>query len=483
MRQIFLFLASVLILPNLFAAQTVAQNDSQSLPIVDVKKVVITESVAKDAYLWGYPLVRFERTRKLMTTTPGYGHAALNYFYHANRLPSPQDRGVSNPLPDSLYSSAFIDLREQPLVLQTPKIKDRYYSLEFFDAFNNNIAIISSRTRGEAAGKFFITGPHYIGEVPMGFEHIHSATNFAWINGHIETNSPGQVKSSYKLISKYELKPYSVYLGKQRMATKAPRLTGTATAAMDPRTIQNSGVAFFDELGIALRENEPANLDAATMNRFRTANIGTAVKTSRFATTRETREAYQRAIASGEMDIDSATKNNLLSTRNAWNFVLPKGDVKTNNALRSAMSRTYFGQPSPIESLHPVTYVDLNNKRLNGNAVYILRFAKGQLPPVGAMWSVVPYTSGQGSLIANTLRRYALGSYSKDLKYNPDGSLDIYLSSTEPRGMAQNWLPVPRANFYVMVNLYNPTNDIVQGKYTLPRVQSVNLAPIISLNN
>lgn len=477
MKPMFLLLAFAFVLPrHLFAA-----NDSQSLPIVDVKKVVITEAIAKDAYLWGYPLVRFERTKRLMTTTPGYGHAPMNYFFHANHLPLPQDRDVSNPLPDSLYSSAFLDLRQQPLVLEIPRIKDRYYSLQFFDAFNNNIAIVSSRTRGQSAGKFFITGPHYIGGTPAGFEPIRSSTNFAWVNGRIEADGPSGAKSAYKVIRKYDLRPYNVYLGKQRMGKK-PVLSGTMSPQMDPRRIYSAGVGFFDELGTALRENEPANLDPAKMNRFRSANIGPAVRTSRLANTRDLREAYVRAVTAAELEMDRSVRNQLISHRNGWNFVLPSSDIKSNDTLRAAMSKYYFGQSSPLESVHPVTYIDTNNVRLNGNSSYILHFSKDKLPPVGAFWSVAPYNSRERNLIDNNLKRFSLGSSSKNLTYNPDGSLDIFISSNEPRGRTGNWLPVPRGNFYVMMNLYNPTNDVIQGNYNLPRIQRTNLSPFISLN-
>jgi hypothetical protein len=478
MKQLIPFLAFVLSLPTL----ALAQQDSQSLPIGEIKKAVITEGIAKDAYLWGYPLVRFERTKKLMTTTPGYGHAPINYFYHANRLPTPKDRDVANPISDSLYSSAFLDLHEQPLILQTPRIKNRYYSLQIFDAFNNNIATISSRTRGEVAGKFFITGPRYIGATPMGFEHIRIPTNFAWINGRIQTESPSQVKASYKIISKYDLKPYNVYLGKQRLG-KAPALVGQTTPQMDPSRIADAGVAFFDELGAALRENEPTGVQPSQMNRFRTANIGAGIKTSGFLMNRETRDSYARAIAAAELDITNAVRNTLVINRNGWNYVVSITDAQTTPVLRAAMSKVYFGQPTPQESLHPVSYVDNYNARLNGNATYILRFAKGALPPVGAYWSVSPYNLQQKNLITNNLRRYALGSYTKNLNYNPDGSLDIYVSANEPRGFTQNWLPVPRSGFYIMMSMYNPTNDVINGKYTLPRVQRINLTPVISSNN
>lgn len=464
-----------------FSSHSRAAIESRSLPIVNLKKIVTIENNAKDAYLWGYPLVRFERTRRLMTTTPGFGHAPLNTFFHANRLQGPRDRDMSNPLPDTLYSSAFLDLREQPLVLEIPKIRDRYFSLHVMDAFTRNIGIISSRTRGEAAGKFFITGPRYIGAVPAGFEHIRSSTNFAWIVGQTAAESLAVMKSSSNLIRKFELKPYSVYLGKERMP-QPPKLAGKFDPLYEPRQIQTAGIRFYDELGVALRENGPTNLDPALMSRFLSADIGPGIRTSRNSNTRQLREAYERAIAAAELDLDRVIRRSLIQYRNGWNFVIPTSDLENDYTLRAAISRVYFAESNPLEALHPVTYTDGANKRLNGNNTYVIRFPKDKYPPVGAFWSLVPYRHRNKGLVENTLRRYSLGSYSKGLIRNPDGSLDIYISANEPRGKTQNWLPVPRENFYVMMNLYNPTNDVIKGGYTLPRIQKVTVTPLLSLN-
>lgn len=452
-----------------------------ALPSVDINKIVTTEGIAKDAYLWGFPIVRFERTRKLLTMTPGYGHSSINSFFHATRLPTPNERGLSNPLPDTLYSSAFLDLRQQPMVLQIPRVSNRYYSLQFMDANTNNIAFVSSRTRGDLAGKFFITGPNFIGSTPAGFEHIRSSTNYVWVTGHMEAPTPNEVKKASSLLRKFNLQPYSVYLGKTKVIKPSP-LTGKVTAAMDPRAISKSGVQFFDELGLALSENQPTNLESAVMERFRSVEVGPGLKTSRIATTREMREAFERAIASAEMDMNRTIKKDLIKIRNGWSYITRGDGFGSNYTLRAAMSKIYFGETNSIEALHPVTHIDRDNVRLNGNSTYVLKFEKNRLPPVAAFWSLVTYNSRDKSLVENNLRRYALGSYSKGLLINPDGSLDIYISANEPAGKTNNWLPAPRGNFYVMLNMYNPSTDVISGKYRLPTLQKVMVTPILSLN-
>lgn len=477
MKHVLSAVAFVYILPAL----VLAAPQAKTLPPIDIKTIVMTEDIAKEAYLWGYPLVRFERTRRLLTTTPGFGHAPLNTFFHADRLPTPQDKGMSNPLPDTLYSSAFLDLRRQPMVLQMPKIKNRFYTLQFMDANSNNVGLISSRTRGESAGKFFITGPHYIGSTPAGFEHIHSATNFVWILGHIAAESPSQVKTAHSLLRKYDLRPYSVYLGKVKLA-KPVALIGKAETAYDPRRISEAGVRFYDELGLALKENEPSNIEPAMMDRFSSIEVGPGMRTSRNANIREMREAYERAIASAEIEISQKIRKDLIVKRNGWTYITRADDFGRNYDLRAAMSKVYFGETNSAEAIHPVASGDNNNVRLNGNATYVLRFDKNKMPPVQAFWSIAAYNSLDKSLVDNNLRRYALGSYSKNLLVNSDGSLDIYISANEPSGRTANWLPAPRGNFYVMMNMYNPSTDVISGKYILPSLQKVTVTPTLSLN-
>ncbi|HEY8272715.1 MAG TPA: DUF1254 domain-containing protein, partial [Pseudobdellovibrionaceae bacterium] len=459
MKQLMFILIAIFFLPSLNLASP-----------IDLKKIVLTEEIAKDAYLWGYPIVRFERTKRLFTTTPGFGHAPLNSFYHATHLPNPEDKGMSNPLPDTLYSSAFLDLRNQPMILETPKIKDRFYSLQVMDAFTNNISFISSRTHGEAAGKFFITGPHFIGTTPPGFERIHSSTNFVWIIGHIAVESPAQVKTAYSYLRKYDLRPYSVYLGKEKMQ-KNRLLTAKANLTFDPRKLADAGVRYYDELGMALLENDPAGLDGPLLGRFRTINIGPGLMTSQYISVREIREAYERAIASGEIEVDRSIKKDLIQNRNGWNFVSTRGEFNKYNTVRTALSKVYFGESSAIESIHPVIYVDNNNVRLNGNFTYLLHFTKDKMPPAKAFWSIAAYDAHERNLVRNNLNRYTLGSYSKNMVLNSDGSLDIYISANEPNGHIDNWLPVPRGNFYVIMNMYNPSDDVISGKYTLPSLQ------------
>lgn len=476
MKYLFKAIFILLMVPQAYAQETLSLKNP-----VDVRRIVATESIAKDAYLWGYPLVRFERTKKLLTSVRGVGHAPINYFYHASRPATPQDRDMTNPLPDMLYSSAVLDLREQPMILQTPRI-NRPFSLQVMDAYTNTIAIVSTRTHSDRAGKFFITGPRYIGSTPEGFEHVRSSTNFVWMVGHIAAQSPNQVKSSYNLLKRYDLRPYSVFRARGRVA-KAPALPATAKSIADPRALAKAGVGFYDELGLALTLNEPANLETAMMERFRSIDVGPGISTSKSASTREVREAYERAIASAEITMDYHIRKNLLSARNGWIYISRKEAPDSNYALRAALAKVYFAEAPAVEALHPVLYSDKTKVRLNGNENYVLHFDKDKMPPASGFWSVVTYNARTKTLVENSLDRYSLGSYSNRLVKNQDGSLDIYISANEPPGRTANWLPAPRGNFYVMMNMYQPSSEAIAGTYVPPSLVKTTASPTqLSLN-
>jgi hypothetical protein len=125
------------------------------------------------------------------------------------------------------------------------------------------------------------------------------------------------------------------------------------------------------------------------------------------------------------------------------------------------------------EAVYPYTNVDQTGKRLNGINKYVLRFDKGQMPPVNAFWSVTMYGADR-FFVANPINRYAIGDRTQGLKYNPDGSLDIYIQHSAPKGKESNWLPAPQGDFNLMLRMYMPKPEVLNGTYKLPRVKRIN---------
>ncbi|MCY1370543.1 hypothetical protein D9M69_576400 [compost metagenome] len=123
----------------------------------------------------------------------------------------------------------------------------------------------------------------------------------------------------------------------------------------------------------------------------------------------------------------------------------------------------------PQDALYPALSSDSEGRPLDGNNRYVLRFAKGKLPPVDGFWSVTAYDT-EGYFIPNALKRHAIGDRDK-LVTNADGSVELYVQADSPgKDKEANWLPVAKAPFTLLMRLYSPREEVLQGEWTPPTV-------------
>jgi hypothetical protein len=121
---------------------------------------------------------------------------------------------------------------------------------------------------------------------------------------------------------------------------------------------------------------------------------------------------------------------------------------------------------------------DAEGQPLHGDNRYVLHFPEGQAPPADAFWSVTLYDA-DGFQVANSLNRFALSSW-MPLTYNADGSLDLIFSNTSPGpGKESNWLPAPKGPFNLLLRLYAPAPEALNGKWNPPAVTKIQSIPVI----
>jgi hypothetical protein len=115
--------------------------------------------------------------------------------------------------------------------------------------------------------------------------------------------------------------------------------------------------------------------------------------------------------------------------------------------------------------------VDGDGKPLDSANTYVMRFEKDQLPPTNGTWSVSQY---QGNFyVVNVLNRYAIAPW-MPLKFNADGSLDLYLQAESPGPEKEsNWLPTPPGPFNLTLRNYFPKEAAYDGSYKVPPVKKV----------
>ncbi len=186
-------------------------------------------AIAKDAYIYGYPLVDNYRVQ--------YGYfvdrqnpefkAPWNHITNIPNVYTPADTAVQTPNSDTPYSWAGLDLRAEPIVLTLPAIeKNRYYSVQFTDAYTFNFAYLGTRTSGNDAGSYLVAGPSWQGETPKGIEKvIRSETEFIVAIYRTQLFDPADLPNVKKIQAEYGVQPLSTFLGTSPPVLRRPSTT------------------------------------------------------------------------------------------------------------------------------------------------------------------------------------------------------------------------------------------------------------------
>jgi hypothetical protein len=156
---------------------------------------------------------------------------------------------------------------------------------------------------------------------------------------------------------------------------------------------------------------------------------------------------------------------------NGWQLNIDSMGVYGNFYLkRAVVAMVGLGANSAEDAVYPVLMADAEGYPLTGDNDYVLHFGPGELPPVHAFWSVTMYDA-EGFPVPNTLNRFAIGDRDQ-LRFNPDGSLDLYLQHQSPGpGREANWLPAPGGPLSVTMRLYAPQAPVLKGTWVPPAVR------------
>ena len=135
----------------------------------------------------------------------------LNRFGHTRKLADHTSRAVTAPNNDTLYSSAWLDLSGEPLILSVPDAAGRYYSMAFMDFYTNNFAYVGRRVTGTKAGDYVVVGPKWSGSLPPGLPVIKSPTNAVWLLGRTLVDSEEDLANVHRLQDQYKLTPLALW--------------------------------------------------------------------------------------------------------------------------------------------------------------------------------------------------------------------------------------------------------------------------------
>jgi hypothetical protein len=393
----------------------------------------------------------------------------MNLFVSLPEYPPANFKGVVRPNFDTLYSTAWLDLTREPVVVSAPATDGRYYLLPMLDMWSNVFASPGWRTTGTEAGNFLVTPPGWTGNVPEGMSRISAPTPHVWIIGRTKTDGPPDYPAVNKIQSGYKVVPLSAW-GKP---AEPPAVTIDPSVDMKtPPKVQvdtmpaDKYFAYGMEL---LKLHPPQITDEPILAQLRRVGMvpGQSLDFSKLDP--KVREAFSAAPASAQSLMRWKVPT-LARVVNGWSMNTDTMGVYGNYYLKRAIvAQLGLGANLPEDAIYPMNLFDNTGKPLDGSHRYVIRFEKEQVPPVNAFWSITLYDS-EGFQVANVLNRFAISSW-MPLKYNADGSLELYFQSESPgKDLESNWLPAPKGPFNLTMRLYGPRTEALSGKWNPPPV-------------
>ena len=434
--------------------------------------------IAIDGYIYGYPLVLMELTRQLLTNferptahvgSPG---APMNQFVHMRAFPEATFTDIVRPNADTLYSSAFVDVSREPQVVRIPDSGGRYYLLPMLDMWTDVFASPGKRTTGTGEQALVIADTGWDGELPRGVALLRAPTGGVWVLGRTQADGPADLERVHAFQDGMSITPLSAW-GSYYEPPAGKVEAGLSKVRPVEQVARMDASTYFSLLAGLLRKYRPHGNDYPILDRL--ARIGLVVgqpfDASKLAP--DLQQALSAAPAAAQEEIKVFIKRAAPIVSGWMMLKSPIGTYGTAYLHRAMVAYIGLGTNTLEDACYPTLLNDGDGKPLSSDQRYVVHFDKQQIPPVRAFWSLTMYDDRQ--LFAdNPIGRYAIGDRD-DLKFNSDGSLDLFVQRQAPGGdRDRNWLPTPASGGFSMnLRLYWPQREIIDGRWNPPPVQRV----------
>lgn len=409
-------------------------------------------AAAREAWLYALPLVEIAAVRsvgQLVGSQP-------NTFGAMRKLADHRSRAVTTPNNDTLYATAQLDLSAGPVTVTIPPSGERYVSLQLMDAYSNSFAVLGTRTTGNEGGVFTLVGPEAAAE---GRNIVRSPTRHVWALARILVEGPHDFEAAQK-----------VQLGFSAQGPEVPAF-GAYAKRSDPWT------DYFTAADALMTLNPPPATDLALLRRIAPLGLGEgAFDAARFS------EAEQAEIAAGVEEARTAARaGGGLSGSNfieGWAYPASKlGDFGQDYGFRAVVALGGLAALPLVEATYLRAGAPGGGGAFDGTRNWRLHIPADKAIPVNSFWSLSMYEitpEGQFFFTDNPLGRYAIGDRTAGLKWNDDGSLDLWIGHERPaHDRESNWLPAPAGPFALFMRGYLPKPELLDGRYRLPAVEEV----------
>ena len=437
-------------------------------------------AIGVDAYVYLYPLITMDITRKQLTNTDkGFGRGPMNVFHNVPAYPPASDKSVVRTNYDTLYSITYLDLLKEPVVVSVPDTAGRFYILPMLDMWTDVFASAGSRTTGTQAANFLVTPPGWRPELrdrfidefklPKNTQRIDAPTPYVWIIGRTKTDGPADYEAVRKIQAGFNVTPLSDW-------GKTPRpVEFKVDPSVDMKTppreqVDTMAVGRFFAYAAELMGQQPPHItDQPILAQMKKLGIEPGKPFDITKVDPIIAKGLDTAPEAGQKLMDWKLPT-IARVVNGWSMNTDTMGVYGNYYLKRAIvTRLGLGANLPEDAIYPLNLADETGKPLDGSNKYTIHFDKGSTPPVNAFWSITMYDP-EGNAYRNNLDRQAVSSW-MPFVFNADGSLDVYFQNENPgKNKEANWLPSPKGGFNLTMRMYSPKAEALTGRWNPPPI-------------
>ena len=466
---------------QVFIPQTAAEVPG---PVPGTMTKAYVQMVGRMAYFWGWPLVYVHNQRTELTKVPEVGLLAgvlpispMNQVGMLTGYVDPGERFIADPNQDVVYGLGYLSLEKEPVVIQVPDFGDRFWTIPVYNARTRQVGEFGQQYNTKP-GFYMVVGPNWKGDTPAGIIGVvRSSTNFAATMPRIFiTDSPEDQASVQPALRQIQFYPLSQFDGKVKTKdwSKLPTFPVPKEASRPKYSTKQppwvDPAVFFEQLPVVMKEVPPMPGEEALYKWIGSVLDAAAKDPEVMATLREVAFAADQELIAPMM----WWRYNGVSAGNGWTTPTNKAAFGTDYYHRTGAVKADPYDNKRNETMYFYTDNDTQLEQLLGELAYEVTFQKGELPPVKGFWSLGMYDP-EHFFAPNALKRYALGTKNKTLKYNDDGGLTIYLGNRSPgKEKEANWLPAPAGNFSLWIRAYWPDQTILDGSWKPPVIKVVN---------
>ena len=435
------------------------------------------QMVGRMAYVWGWPLVNSHNRRAAFAKAPAPGLlggvvpvAPVGQISMLTDYIKPEETFVTCPNQDVVYGAGFSALDKEPGVLQVPDFGDRFWVYALYDARTDEFSEIG-KPYGSKPGFYMIVGPNWKGEIPAGInEVLRSSTELVFMVPRIfKDDTAEDTKAVQSVLSQIMLYPLSQFDGKMKTTdwSKLPTFPKPAGPAGETKWVVPE--TYYDQLPGVMKLVPPLPGEEALYGWISSVWDAAAKDPA-------TKQALVESFVAGDKELVAPLfqwKHIGRSAGNGWNSPVNNAEWGTDYLNRTGTAKSNMYDNKPDETKYIYRDYDSQGQQLDGKNSYTLTFPKGQTPPVKGFWSVTLYNEFH-LFTPNALGRYSLGTKSKFLQYNTDGSLTLHFGAKSPgKDKETNWVPAPDGTFSLYIRAYWAEQAVLDGTWQPPQVEKV----------